>query len=886
MRELEDLIEKRIQFLEESFQSEEDENNKDKEELEALNKKIDELKIKKNKLSLTLTECKNKLDILEKFYYSVDKLGEIEEKPKSITKDDLQNIDKIESLLDGVRDKWKDDVQLARYYLMHKESVKAEGLEEALEKVHKIFLKIKLLREDKLHEDIEKYEEGIKTANKTIREYQKKVRKLEKEISEREKEKAKLLASIEFLKTINPDEILTISPKFMEELRSVFTNDQEYLEFLKTIVKSNSALLKTNPKLERLIVSIKEKLDNASTYEEKEQLTGLYLILLYSKNGRDKEGIIQEYLESTDYTIPDTEAFLKLIDIDIEENLKINREKISKKISHENIKSLKGELFRKYNVVRSALEDAKRGSIEIRYAKYLDVDSEESITALYDFVVLQNISRHLTVIAYEELSERLEKSDDEYAKALSKVIRELVRNKYQGNRNENDINDYEEIEKRLLSIISVDNKKIVEAFINPSVREKIVLSKINDESGKIDISKVKDVLLLYKKKEISALISKAADSSSLKKALLQIDEIICDEKTTDEFINELLITDIKDERQGKELLRNHMPLLFDCRKRIIESIPVTEIEDQLELYYEANAAAQSKYLDAFEKMRSDVYDIQNANFNTFRLFLGKLMINLIEEDIKNKTDSSELLRRIVTNFKEITEAGYEDYNIYNYLQVYASRLEEIDLGQVKNKEELLELVEEKMPEELRELLQKPEEKSEAREGTLILFRTDDENELFHPEVNQNEMKKFIETGLRHLREMTYESLTKHQGSVDKIKNSKGVSGLYRYRSGDIRICYKVIEPETIDALNKNNDFDYQAGIVVIYVIKKHGDSSIYNDEVVPRAVEFTQEMQKGLIEELTIGTPEAIDNTIRSNERIYRKYTGHSESGIGAKSYE
>ena len=885
MRELEELIKKRIQLLEENIESAEEENKKDENELETLNKKLSELNNKKNTLSLNLTNCRNKLDIIERFYYSVDKLEVIEENPKAISKDDIENIDQIDWLLDGIRDKWIEDVQLARYYLMHKESIENSGLKEAIEKVHKIFIEIKT-REEKLHEDIEKFEQGVKTATKTIREYRNRIKELEKKVADREKEKAKLLASIEFIKSIDPDEILTISPKFMEELRKIFTNDQEYLEFLKTIVKSNSELLKTNPKLEKLIVSIKEKLENASTYEEKEQLTGLYLILLYSKSGKDKEGIINEYLESTDYTIPDVSAFLKLIDIDIEENLKLNSEKIAKKISHENVKSLKGELLKKYNVVRSALENAQRGSIEIRFAKYLIVDDEESIDALYKFVVLQNISRYLAVTTYEALSERLEKSDDEYAKALSKVIRELVRNKYKGNRNENDINDYEEIEKRLISIITVDKEKIVEAFNNPSTREKIVLIRINDESGEMDISKVKDVLLLYKKKEISTLISKAADSSPLKMALLQIDEIICDEKTTDEFIDELLITDIKDERKGKELLRNHMPLLFDCRKRLIESIPVAEIEDQLELYYEALTAAQSKYVNVFEKMRLDVYDIQNANFNTFRPFLGKLMINLVEEDIKNKTDSSDFLRRLVKNFKEITEAGYDDYNIYNYLQEYASRLEEIDLDQVKSKEELLDLVEDKMQEELKELLQKTEEKSEAREGTLIIFKTDDESELFHPDVNQNEMKKLIESGLRHLREMSYESLTKHQGSVDKIKNSRGVNGLYRYRSGDIRICYKVIEPETIDTLNKNNDFDYQAGIVVIYVIKKHGDSSIYNDEVVPRAVEFIQEMQKGLIEELTIGTPEAIDNTIRSNERIYRKYTRHSESGIGAKSYE
>ncbi len=334
MRELKELINRRIALIEDKSQSLKEENDLESEELEKLKSKLEETKTKKNTLSLALTDLKNKLDILEKFYYSVDKLEKIEDTAESITKDDLENIDKIDSILDGVRDKWKVDVQLARYYLMHRESIEEKGLKLAIDKVHMIYAEIKR-HENKLHEDISQIEKGTKIASKTIREYRKRIKELGENATKRQEEINEKQVTIESFKSINPYEIITLNSKYLEKLRKLFDTDFDYLEFLKEIVKNNSVLLKTNPKLEMLLTSIKDRLDNASSFEEKEHLSELYMALIYCKNGRDKDGTILAHLEKKDYEMSDDDEriFLNLINIDADEALKENKIKISKLLS-------------------------------------------------------------------------------------------------------------------------------------------------------------------------------------------------------------------------------------------------------------------------------------------------------------------------------------------------------------------------------------------------------------------------------------------------------------------------------------------------------------------------------------------------------------------------
>ena len=83
--------------------------------------------------------------------------------------------------------------------------------------------------------------------------------------------------------------------------------------------------------------------------------------------------------------------------------------------------------------------------------------------------------------------------------------------------------------------------------------------------------------------------------------------------------------------------------------------------------------------------------------------------------------------------------------------------------------------------------------SDEEKDFLIRFKNGDEEDLFSPDFNINEKSKLLEVGLKRLKDMSYDALTKPQGNVDVIKGAKDVQRLFRLRSGDLRLCYKVNE---------------------------------------------------------------------------------------------
>jgi len=389
-------------------------------------------------------------------------------------------------------------------------------------------------------------------------------------------------------------------------------------------------------------------------------------------------------------------------------------------------------------------------------------------------------------------------------------------------------------------------------------------------------------LLEYKKQELSLYRAKVDKTSGLKYNLNQIHEYLYDD-ISQSFIDDFILTDLKSESEIRNLLDNHLYEIFSKRKEMIKSLGELSSEEVLELYEEIIVGTRSSYSNAFEKMEKDIET--SKNLDIFKNFFRKVMLNFVENDLKNKTNSTSDFKQVISIIQDIRDKAVDNYKIYEYLPRYVANLEEIDINKINDKEELLEEIKNRVPQEIKDLLTTNEE-LEQKKGTLIFFEPDDEDELIDDNVNRNEQGKLIENGLKRLQKMNYEALTTPKGSIDVIKNSKGIQGLYRMRIDDIRICYKVIDPETINILNKNNDYSFESGIVVLYIIKKHDEKEIYDDKLVPKAVEFINNKQNELIEELRVGSRESVNKTINDNIKVFKKLTGQEESVKGAKSYE
>ena len=67
---------------------------------------------------------------------------------------------------------------------------------------------------------------------------------------------------------------------------------------------------------------------------------------------------------------------------------------------------------------------------------------------------------------------------------------------------------------------------MIDALAKNIPREKVINCEIYDEDGNIDLAKVKEILLVYKKKELAMLRYKVDKTSGLKRALDQLNEVI------------------------------------------------------------------------------------------------------------------------------------------------------------------------------------------------------------------------------------------------------------------------------------------------------------------------------------------------------------------------